>query len=194
MKETIKQKIIETKKEILLEAISNLFEEQGFADLKMQDIAKHLGISVGAIYKIFTSKDDLILAYIQFQIEKFYTMLQEKTNNIDDSLQCLQLYVNLKFEVFKQKRKALEDPLLGDPLFFLKMGKKQYTLIEPIHMLLASWFQKLHSQRPLQEQDFLKLAYLFNSYTNGYVEYWIVHDKDLNPSQVVELFLQGVGK
>ncbi|WP_159445313.1 TetR/AcrR family transcriptional regulator [Nitratiruptor tergarcus] len=194
MKETIKQKIKETKKEILLEVISELFEQKGFADLKMQDIAKHLDMSIGALYKIFASKEDLLLAYIEFEIKKFYSMLQEQTNNIDDPLLCLQHYVNLKFEVFKQKRRALEDPLMGDPLFFLKMGKKEYMLIEPILALLASWFEKLHAQTPLREHDFLKLAFLFNSYTNGYVEYWIVHNKDLNPTQVVELFLQGVGK
>ncbi|BCD61001.1 MULTISPECIES: TetR/AcrR family transcriptional regulator [unclassified Nitratiruptor] len=192
MKELIKQKIVETKKEILLEAVSNLFEQQGFANLKMQDIAKYLGISVGALYKIFASKEDLLLAYIEFEIQKFYRMLRNQTKNINDPFFCLQHYVNLKFEVFRQKRRAIEDPLMGDPLFFLKMGKKQYMLIEPIHKLLASWFERLHTKHPLKEKNFLKIAYLFNSYTNGYVEYWIVQGDELDPKQVVELFLQGV--
>ncbi len=194
MKEKIKQKIIQTKKEILLQEVSKLFEREGLVHLKMHDIARHLGISVGALYNIFSSKEDLFLAYVEFQIEKFYTMLQERTKDVADPVACLQIYTKLKFEVFEQKRKALEDPLMGDPLYFLKMGKRQYVLIEPIHKELASWFASLHERSPLQEEDFLKLAFLFHSFTNGYVEYWIVHDGDLEEdvSRAVEIFLQGV--
>ncbi|WP_201332621.1 TetR/AcrR family transcriptional regulator [Nitratiruptor sp. YY09-18] len=192
MKEILKLKVQATKRKIFLEEISNLIEKEGFAQLKMQDIAKYLGISVGALYKIFASKEDLFLAYVEYQIKKFHALLKEHTKNIEDPLQCLQIYVRLKFEVFQQKRRAIEDPLMGDPFYFLKMEKRQYALIEPIHKMVASWFAKMHVHKPLKEENFLKLAYLFNSFTNGYVEYWLIHGEDLRPTKVVELFLQGV--
>jgi len=59
VRDIIKQKVLETKKSLVLEEISKIFENDGFSSVKMQDIANRLGISVGALYKLFSSKDDL---------------------------------------------------------------------------------------------------------------------------------------
>ena len=194
MRELLKQKVAQTKREIVLDAVSKLFEKEGLAKLKMQDIAKALGISVGALYKLFASKEELFLAYVSYQIELFYKHLLERTHNIADPKECLHIYTELKFSLFSQKRKALEDPLMGDPLYLLKMGRAQYRLVEPIHRQLAFWFERLDAATPLKERDFLHLAYLFHAFTNGYVEYWLLHGGSLEErsDEVVELFLEGV--
>ncbi len=193
MKEKLKQKVVESKREVILEEVSKLFEKDGFSTLKMQDIARSLGISIGALYNLFASKEELYLAYVEYQIRRFYQMLEDSTKG-SGPLKALEIYVKLKFEVFKEKRKALKDPLMGDPLYFLKMGKAQYCLIEPIHKKLCGWFERLDETYTLKERNFMKLAYLFHSYTNGYIEYWIVHEQDLSdePKEVVIRFLEGI--
>ncbi|WP_281951654.1 TetR/AcrR family transcriptional regulator [Nitrosophilus kaiyonis] len=196
MKEILKQKIEETKKELILQKVSDIFEKEGFSHLKMQDIAKKLGISIGALYKLFSSKEELFLAYVGYQIEMFYKKILKICENSENKKDCLLKYIQLKFEIFSEKRKALEDPLMGDPLFFLKMGKSQYKLLEPLHLLLAKWFEELDKIKPLKEKNFLKLSYLFHSFTNGYVEYWIMHGGDLEEdvNRAVDIFLKGVEK
>jgi len=194
MKELLKQMVAQTKREVVLGAVSRLFEREGLAKLKMQDIARALGISVGALYKLFASKEELFLAYVGYQIELFYKNLIERTQHRSDPKECLRIYTELKFSVFSQKRKALEDPLMGDPLYFLKMGRAQYKLVEPIHRQLATWFARLDAATPLKERDFLRIAYLFHAFTNGYVEYWLLHGGSLEErsEEAVELFLEGV--
>ncbi|BDY11807.1 hypothetical protein HCR_01190 [Hydrogenimonas cancrithermarum] len=194
MKEIIKQKVLETKKNLVLEEISKIFESEGFSSVKMQEIANRLGISVGALYKLFSSKEEMYYAYIEYQIHRFHTLLLQKCSTSSDPKTCLQRYVELKFEVFASKRKALEDPVVGDPLFFVKMNTQKNDPAKPIFGFLADLFQRLDSVEPLKEKNYMKLAYLFNAFTMGYVEYWIHYGEKLdeNAARVLEAFLEGM--
>lgn len=194
MKETIRQKVLETKRELILQEVSSIFESEGFGSVKMQEIAKRLDISVGALYKLFHSKEALFHAYIGYQIRRFYRALQEQCPATEDPLLCLQRYIRMKFDVFRSKRKAIEDPVVGDPLFFLKMNSRQEDPARPIFEYLASLFDALAARTPLKEPDTLKIAYLFNAYTTGYIEYWLHGDGELQESEaaILDRFLEGI--
>ncbi|MGP4048891.1 TetR/AcrR family transcriptional regulator [Streptomyces sp. 2A115] len=53
---------IEARRQEILEAALTLFAEKGFAHTSMADIAAACGISIGAVYRYFPSKGDLVLA------------------------------------------------------------------------------------------------------------------------------------
>ena len=78
VKDRIRKQIAETKRHLILQEVSRIFESEGFSTVKMQEIARHLGMSVGALYKLFDSKEKLYYAYIDFQIRLFYEMLLRK--------------------------------------------------------------------------------------------------------------------
>ena len=195
MKERIKSKLKESKRQIVLEEIAIIFQNQGFNELKMQDLAKWVGISVGALYKLFSSKDELFYAYVRFEIESFYhKLISISPLESTDPLICLHRYIRLKFDTLFAKRKALEDPIIGDPLFFMKMNTHKHNPALPILDYLAECFKNLEELIPLKESDYRKLAYLFNAFSNGYIEYWIHHQERIEDSEeeVVELFLRGI--
>ena len=88
---------------------------------------------------------------------------------------------------------AIEDPVVGDPLFFFKMNTQKSDPAKPIFEFLAKLFERLDSVQPLKERNYMKLAYLFNAYTIGYIEYWINYDEELEKASiVVEEFLEGM--
>jgi len=194
VKETIRQKVIETKRELILQEVSGLFESEGFSNLKIQEIARRLDISVGALYKLFPSKEALYYAYIDYQIRQFHEALRARCPAPGDPLRCLRHYVRLKLDVFRSKRKAIEDPVVGDPLFFLKMSARQQDPAKPVFDYLAELFAALAQQRPLRESDPRKIAYLFNAFTTGYVEYWLHSEGELDESEdrIVTEFLEGM--
>jgi len=194
VKEIIKQKVLETKKQLVLEEISKIFESEGFSSIKMQDIANRLGISVGALYKLFPSKEELFYEYIAYQIHLFYETLKSACPLSLHPKESLERYVELKFEAFASKRKALEDPIIGDPLFFTKMNTQKNDPAKPIFEFLAQLFESLDRIEPLKEKNYMKLAYLFNAFTMGYVEYWIHYSDKLEEraSLVLEEFLEGM--
>jgi len=160
----------------------------------MQDIANRLSISVGALYKLFSSKDELYYEYIAYQIRLFYDMLVESCSISSHPKESLERYVKLKFDLFAAKRKAIEDPVIGDPLFFFKMNTQKSDPAKPIFEFLAELFERLDKIEPLKEKNYMKLAYLFNAFTMGYIEYWINYDEKLEESAsvVLEEFLKGM--
>ena len=51
---------LETRREACVEAAERLFQTKSFVDTSMQDIANEVGLSVGSLYNLFESKDELM--------------------------------------------------------------------------------------------------------------------------------------
>lgn len=49
----------EEARKTILETAAGVFARKGYADAKMDDVAKELGVSKGAVYQYFSSKDEL---------------------------------------------------------------------------------------------------------------------------------------
>ncbi len=56
--------VSETRKEQIIQAAINVFNRLGFHNARMDDIVKESGLSKGAIYWYFKSKEDLIIAIL----------------------------------------------------------------------------------------------------------------------------------
>ncbi len=52
----------------LLTAALDLFVERGFASTRLEDVAKHAGVSKGTLYLYFTNKDELFKAVVRENI------------------------------------------------------------------------------------------------------------------------------
>lgn len=76
MSPKVTQAYKEEKKAIILEGALHCFTEKGFQATTMDDIVRHLGISKGAIYSYFTSKEEM---YIQMANDKMNAMLENST-------------------------------------------------------------------------------------------------------------------
>ena len=187
MKDKIKQKVLEAKKEAILEVLADYFNRVGYANSTASDIAKELNISVGALYKLFNSKDELYFEYIKYQINIFYKELLRQTIKLNNPKDKLKKYIELKFATFCAKKQAFQDPLLGDPLFFTKFNANNSNIIEPIAKFLEEQFKELHKVEPLKITNCMQAAYIFNANVMAYIDYWLIYDGELN-SKVDECF------
>ena len=61
----VTQAHLDARREGILEAARNLFLNRGFSAVTMQDIASEAGISAGAIYRYYPSKDELAHAFFE---------------------------------------------------------------------------------------------------------------------------------
>lgn len=72
--------VSEERKEQILDAAAIVFSQQGFASARMDDIVKQSGLSKGALYWYFKSKDEIILAlmhrFFDQDIEEMEDLLQ----------------------------------------------------------------------------------------------------------------------
>ena len=54
---------MEARRRQILEAASACFSRQGFHQTSMQDICREAGLSPGAVYRYYSTKEDIIAAF-----------------------------------------------------------------------------------------------------------------------------------
>ncbi len=72
-----------TARRIYLVAL-DLFQTRGFAETTMRDIARAAGLSLGAAYHHFASKDAILLAYFDEQVSAHEALCDERLEGVDD--------------------------------------------------------------------------------------------------------------
>jgi AcrR family transcriptional regulator len=81
----------EEAKSRILEAANKVFSEKGYHEATMDDIAKRLGVSKGAIYLYFASKEDLFEAMCKTAPQAFkeilYSSFSTDTNPVQSATQ-----------------------------------------------------------------------------------------------------------
>jgi AcrR family transcriptional regulator len=89
----------------VLKAALSLFSSKGYSETKMAEIARKAGLSVGALYLRYKSKEELCLELIKDQTQDF----SERTRNLPqkDPLKALQTYIELNLDYAFQKRRLL---------------------------------------------------------------------------------------
>jgi AcrR family transcriptional regulator len=96
----------ETRRRILAAAL-DLFQERGFAEATMREIAKRAGVATGAAYYYFPSKEAIVMAfYWQTHIE-FDGTYARRLAAEHDLAHRIRLLVELKLEQFTPYREFL---------------------------------------------------------------------------------------
>ncbi len=149
----------------ILDAANKVFAEKGYHEATMDDIAKRLGVSKGAIYLYFASKEDLFEAMCKTAPEAFKVILyssfstemnpvQSVTQFFDKMLKLSASNPGLSFEILseasrnpslkrilRQNHQEYERVLTG----FLEEGRKRRMVgnnldIRPLaNALIALW-------------------------------------------------------
>ena len=121
-----------THKRILASA-SVLLEQRGYAEFTLQNVCKASGLSIGAIYSRFASKDDLLRTIQERHIEgldKDVTQIVSRLAAQDGSLQSTAPAVVREFCWLYRKHQSLLRPLMAlgtiDPVIG-QIGKKWDT-------------------------------------------------------------------
>jgi TetR/AcrR family acrAB operon transcriptional repressor len=111
----------------ILDAAANLFAHYGYDKTAVSDIARDAGISQGAIYLHFESKDDLLEALLIRELRKFAESWHESVQADPDGGTIAGLYKNMLYTLhksgfmsamFKQDRRVFGSYLRKPDNFF----------------------------------------------------------------------------
>jgi AcrR family transcriptional regulator len=92
----------EKKKKKILDSALACFAEKGFQVATIDDIVKHSGISKGAIYNYFKSKEDIYIELMNENSNKSFDVLREKLGKLPTAAERLTHF----FEVFRSQVKV----------------------------------------------------------------------------------------
>lgn len=115
-----------TTREVILEVSAKLFLEKGFDRTTMKDIVENLGMSKGAIYHHFKSKEEIMKAVFDIQEKQ----IQEQITSIQENLKGMnakdKLVFILQSSVEEQNKQEYDEHLIGllkSPEYVLKFMK-----------------------------------------------------------------------
>lgn len=97
----------EKTRQFILEKASVLFNQSGYAGTSMDHIMKATGLSKGALYGNFRSKDEIALAAFELSVAKVSAEIRERTKVIEHTLD------KLKAVVYFYKERTLNPPVEG---------------------------------------------------------------------------------
>lgn len=147
--------------EKILEVSQRLFLEKGYDNTKIQDIADELGMTKGAIYHHFKSKEEImdVLGDTMFVNNNPFEIVK-KRNDLN-GLEKMKYVVNLNQsneQMIELTNQAL--PLLENPQILAKMFESNYQYLLPYWLELIEEGQKDGSIKTNQPKELAELLIL----------------------------------
>ena len=169
--------ILTKRKVLIIEKASELFAENGFDATSVQDITDACGISKGAFYLSFKSKESLVFSIFEYFTDK----LIERMSGVNDlrvnPRERFELFFSIQFEeitrysdfILMQMREQTKPMNEGMLVLINEMRQKTYEMEESL--LVGLYGDKVNAHMP-------DLLVLVNGIIKGYIEI-IVFNKDL---------------
>jgi len=104
---TEKGKKSEETRSRILEAALSVFQERGFAQATMREIAAEAGVAVGAAYYYFDSKDALVMAFYERAQEEMHREAEAALDRAKTLEARLRAIISAKFGYFAPNRRLL---------------------------------------------------------------------------------------
>jgi len=104
---TEKGKKSEETRSRILEAALSVFQERGFAQATMREIAAEAGVAVGAAYYYFDSKDALVMAFYERAQEEMHRETEAALDRAKTLEARLRAIISAKFGYFAPNRRLL---------------------------------------------------------------------------------------
>lgn len=189
---TFKRKTQEMKRGIIMEEAAALFIKEGYENMKISDLSKHAGVSIGAIYSMFGSKEALYNHYIMEQIEYYIEMIEQELKNYTDPVEMLKVITRIKFEAIIKNKNAIRENLISDPTFYLYASPDESNPLTQMHMYISEKviepLSKLYNNN---NSNPMELLFIYAGITFGIIKYWILTGGDLMKQidKAIDIFL-----
>lgn len=124
-----------TRKQLIIDAALQLFAEKGIEATSVQQITDRCGISKGAFYLSFKSKDELVFSIIEHFMNNIIDKVDQAVNQVSDPNQKLQIYFVQTFSILSQytsfaeilmreKVSAISEDLIERIQFYIALSNK----------------------------------------------------------------------
>ena len=164
-----KEQALETKERIYSAAIE-LMDQEGFENITIADISKKAGVSVGAFYHYFTSKNDILAEIFHKADEYFSTQVISrltKGNTPEKIIKYFDDYAKFNMRSGVELTKQIFNPKIK---FFIKKDRPMLTILED---LIQDGQEKKEIRADEDPQELSRLLFVM---ARGVVFDWSVYD------------------
>jgi AcrR family transcriptional regulator len=163
------------KKQLIMEKALELFAKQGFEATTIQQITEYCGISKGAFYLSFKSKDELILALIDHFMMQITSDIDHLVRNTDKDENLLYEFYYATFNNFykhtdfaklfiKEQMQSVNEELILKMHYYNRLNEKT----------ILSMIQRLYGDEVKQTK--YDLLYCIKAFMNAYSELFFFYN------------------
>jgi AcrR family transcriptional regulator len=157
-------------KERIYSAAIDLMDREGFENITIADISKQAGVSVGAFYHYFISKNDL-LAEIFHKVDEYFSTqvisALKRANSPEMIVEYFDYYAKFNISSGVDMTQQLFNPKIK---FFIEKDRPMLTLLEDI---IRQGQQKKEIRADETPQELARLLFVM---ARGIVFDWSVYD------------------
>lgn len=168
-----------------MEKALELFSEQGFEATSVQQITERCGISKGAFYLSFKTKDELLFSMVDYYLQQFIADIDHVVRNSNKKdVMLVDFYKNI-FQAFKKHAASSrvffnEKVFLTNKELFLKVSAYEADMSKSIVQMLEQLYQE-----ELQETKY-DVMYCVKGFMKSYAELFIFSDLPLDLDQLAQ--------
>ena len=187
---SLRKKMMDLKREFVLEEAGKLFNQDGYEEMKIAELAKQVGVSVGTIYTLFGSKENLYHNYIISQIEHYGGILETELQQCSTSRERIQKIIEIKYQGLSKNTNALRQSVINDPTFFIYAIDEEHPLMRVLELIAKEVMEPLIKESGAKKTP-MELTFLLDGLVLGSVNCAIVCGADLidKVEETVENFM-----
>lgn len=168
-----------SKKSLIMEKAIELFAENGIEATSVQQITERCGISKGAFYLHFKSKDELIISLIDYFMSSIITDIEQSVRNEKKTNQLLFTFLYTLFRNFHERIHfarifSKEEAFTFNKDFFHRLQMYSSLMNKMILDIIERQFPNI-------KQEFhLDLLFTVNGFIKSYTEIFILSDDSID--------------
>lgn len=153
----------EMRRRQIVEAARACFVEKGFHSTTMQDIFAASGLSAGAVYTYFASKDEIVAAMAEMSTRRNLAMISAASRDDEDPIaELLRGFFAFGRRPGMDKALALDFELMSEATRSSRLAKVHQDSLAEITSLLSRLVERRQANRTINpDLDPAAVAYLF---------------------------------
>jgi AcrR family transcriptional regulator len=184
----------------MLEGAEKVFSRNGYHGATMQEIAEEAEFSVGALYNMFESKQDIYAQLVEMRVQDFCEGVYARMEGAGGVLNKVKATIQAKLEFFKDNRQFLRifsnlgaDGGSGAPSLMTQKGRRLHLEYQE---KLKEIFSEGISQGVFTGDSPLLLVLSLEGTTNAVLGRWVQAGdtklEDIDPLKVEQLIFHGI--
>jgi len=175
----------ETKNRIYTSAIE-LMEQEGFDNITIADISEKAGVSVGAFYHYFSSKNDILAEIFRQADEYFSTVVVNTLSETSVPEQIIEYFDHYaKFNITSgvETTQQLFNPKIK---FFIQEGR---PMLEILHDLVRKGQENKEIREDMEARDLVRYLFVM---ARGIVFEWSLYDGNYDLEARMHKYMQNL--
>lgn len=176
-----KERELALRQEIILEAAEAVLAERGFHGASVDEIARRAEISVGTLYNLFGSKENLFACVTERNVEEVRLAVRERAAAAATGLEKLHAAVEAIFDYFEEHERAFRVWVTAthglDWNVLPQFGERVFAGMRAFREEVTALFRRALREGQLPRLDAEVLALSLLGSINSLVTHWAVEKK-----------------